>query len=62
VCRVDAATRYEKTATLFRLNHALLNVLGVGHTALTLVYETSNKYNFACKLTGTHTPSIFYTQ
>lgn len=37
---------------LFRLNHWLLNALGVGHPSLASVFEASSRASFACKLTG----------
>lgn len=37
---------------LFRVNHHLLNALGVGHPALTVVVEESQKQGMSCKLTG----------
>ena len=41
-----------ETGKLFNINHNLLCALGVGHSSLTLVHETSSSCNCACKLTG----------
>jgi hypothetical protein len=41
-----------KIGSMFRVNHWLLNALGVGHPSLTAVYDTSNMFDLACKLTG----------
>ena len=41
-----------ETGKLFNINHNLLCALGVGHSSLTLVHETSNSCGCACKLTG----------
>lgn len=52
------ATKKETTETideiahLFRINHCLLNAMGVGHESLDEVFAVSARHGLACKLTG----------
>ena len=39
-------------AQLVRINHCLLNAIGVGHPALDEVFATSARHGCSCKLTG----------
>ena len=42
----------QEISQLMRINHCLLNAMGVGHESLDEVCTVSARLGFACKLTG----------
>jgi mevalonate kinase len=48
----DRAAVVREMSQLVRINHCLLNAIGVGHRSLDEVFAVSARHGFACKLTG----------
>lgn len=48
----DAAELVERLSKLIKVNHHLMNAVGVGHPALTTVVQISEEFGHAGKLTG----------
>lgn len=50
--KLTHAETVQEMSQLVRINHCLLNAMGVGHAALDEVFAVSARHGFACKLTG----------
>ena len=50
--KISHADMVSEMSQLVRINHCLLNAMGVGHESLDEVFTVSARHGFACKLTG----------